>query len=993
MQFTYIGNQSNKDVRVAGSFANGAFVTANSASLFANGAFIEANSSFAAANSASLYANGAFTTANNALPKAGGTVTGNVTLSTTATMIIQNTRPTTSNSTGALIVVGGVGIKGNVHTGDIRITGSTSNGLTFVDGTKQYTANVGVSIATSAFSHANAAFNAANNSIIPGGSGNAISFAVDRFTANGATNTFNLSVSTTSNTNTTVVVDGIVQHKNTYTVSDGVITFDSTFENGANIEVTSTTLSTTSFINRTFVGDGTTNNFTISYNTTANSILVFDNGITQNPLTDYTVSGNNLIFVNPPTNGTIIQVRELAPVVNVTYTIDTTVANVAFDTANAAYTHANAAYNQANTGGSDSWVRTQANNAYDTANSAGLYSNGAFTSANTADDKATSAGLYANGAFTKANNTLSLTGGTIAGNVTANSFIANTSVYSPVVYSSGGTTNITLSDIGIVSITSNGQEFKFGAAGIETNKGIYGGSYAGNKLSLDNETRLISNRYDIVKIATGTDGTDYSTWSFSNNQLIFPDNTYQNTAFQGVAIDQTSRNIANSASLYANAAFAAANSGSSSSFAFDQANAAFAHANAAYAQANTSGSSAIDSWVRIQANAAYDTANSASLYANGAFTTANLKFNTSGGTISGDVSITGNLSVLGNTFSTSATQIVANDTLFIMGTGNYTGDILDIGFAGHYNNGTNAHTGLIRDAGTKEWQLFEEYTSEIGGNNNVIITDGSFKIATLNANLKSTTITIKGIDVLPYVNGAFDVANSSAIYANGAFSASNSASSLANDAFSAANSASLYANGAFTKANNALANTSGTTFQGQLNITGTLRALSQGGDEGGEIFLDKAVTNTTLAAGVTIDIFQNKLRFFETGGSVRGAYIDISAASAGVGSDLLSGGGGTTDTTARASAAAAFETANSAGLFANGAFVTANSGASFANAAFAHANAAYAQANTGGGSTTDTYARDTANAAFIQANAAFSQANTGGTSLSKAIAMSIVFGF
>jgi len=46
-----------------------------------------------------------------------------------------------------------------------------------------------------------------------------------------------------------------------------------------------------------------------------------------------------------------------------------------------------------------------------------------------------------------------------------------------------------------------------------------------------------------------------------------------------------------------------------------------------------------------------------------------------------------------------------------------------------------------------------------------------------------------------------------------------------------------------------------------------------------------------------------------------------------------------------------------------------------------------------GGASSDTYARDTANAAFIQANAAFTQANTGGTSLSKAIAMSIVFGF
>lgn len=66
-----------------------------------------------------------------------------------------------------------------------------------------------------------------------------------------------------------------------------------------------------------------------------------------------------------------------------------------------------------------------------------------------------------------------------------------------------------------------------------------------------------------------------------------------------------------------------------------------------------------------------------------------------------------------------------------------------------------------------------------------------------------------------------------------------------------------------------------------------------GGDEGGEILLEKADTNTSIAGtGVTIDIWQNRLRFFEQGGDARGAYIDITAASNGVGSNLLAGGGG-----------------------------------------------------------------------------------------------------
>ena len=68
-----------------------------------------------------------------------------------------------------------------------------------------------------------------------------------------------------------------------------------------------------------------------------------------------------------------------------------------------------------------------------------------------------------------------------------------------------------------------------------------------------------------------------------------------------------------------------------------------------------------------------------------------------------------------------------------------------------------------------------------------------------------------------------------------------------------------------------------------------------GGDEGGEILLEKADTNTTLnGTGVTIDVYQNKLRFFEQGGDARGAYIDLTAASAGASTNLLSGGGGAT---------------------------------------------------------------------------------------------------
>jgi hypothetical protein len=73
-----------------------------------------------------------------------------------------------------------------------------------------------------------------------------------------------------------------------------------------------------------------------------------------------------------------------------------------------------------------------------------------------------------------------------------------------------------------------------------------------------------------------------------------------------------------------------------------------------------------------------------------------------------------------------------------------------------------------------------------------------------------------------------------------------------------------------------------------LTFDGTkLSLLYQSGDEGGEILLNKSVTNNSLTgSGITIDSYQNKLRFFEQGGAARGAYIDLTACAGGVGTNL-----------------------------------------------------------------------------------------------------------
>ena len=157
-------------------------------------------------------------------------------------------------------------------------------------------------------------------------------------------------------------------------------------------------------------------------------------------------------------------------------------------------------------------------------------------------------------------------------------------------------------------------------------------------------------------------------------------------------------------------------------------------------------------------------ANANSAYLQGALNTANTnintKFNSTGGTISGSVTIsgnndlivTGNLIITGNISSQNVQQLTVADPLLVLGLGNYVSDTKDIGFASHYNDGANAHTGLIRDSSAKEYYFFKGYTPEVDATNNIDTTHASFQTANVNAstfkgNLIATTAVVGGIDL------------------------------------------------------------------------------------------------------------------------------------------------------------------------------------------------------------------------------------------------------
>jgi hypothetical protein len=178
------------------------------------------------------------------------------------------------------------------------------------------------------------------------------------------------------------------------------------------------------------------------------------------------------------------------------------------------------------------------------------------------------------------------------------------------------------------------------------------------------------------------------------------------------------------------------------------------HANSAYNQANTAtlnagSSSSYANSAYLQANTATTNAATADqravtsgVYANAAFITANTKYNSTGGTISGDVNITGNLNITGNTVTHASDSLVINDPLILLANNN-PGNLLDTGFIAHYiEGGTTKHTGLVRDSSANTYYLFDSYVPHIQETNILDPNDATLRIATLRSNLIADSVAV-----------------------------------------------------------------------------------------------------------------------------------------------------------------------------------------------------------------------------------------------------------
>jgi len=258
-------------------------------------------------------ATGAFEQAN---VTAGGLTTANARITVAEGVDVgQNTR---------MDIIEGVNVGQNTRMSIIEGVDVTQNTnitiLQGVDTTQNTNITAADTKAQAAFNKANDAYTLANTANAAAGSGGAsltsFTATVDSFTGNGSQTEFTLSAVPDSEDNTFVFLNGVYQEKGTYSIAGANVILTGVATSNDTIEVTTVAgsimnVSPTAYSTRIYQGNGSTNTFTISVGHTANTVMVFNNGVCQFPGDDYTVSGTTLTYVLTPQSDETIQIREM----------------------------------------------------------------------------------------------------------------------------------------------------------------------------------------------------------------------------------------------------------------------------------------------------------------------------------------------------------------------------------------------------------------------------------------------------------------------------------------------------------------------------------------------------------------------------------------------------------------------------------------------------------------------------------------------------------
>ena len=272
-------------------------------------------------------------------------------------------------------------------------------------------------------------------------------------------------------------------------------------------------------------------------------------------------------------------------------------------------------------------------------------------------------------------------------------------------------------------------------------------------------------------------------------------------------------------------------------------------------------------------------------------------------------------------------------------------DLNDVNVTGLQNDYT-----LVYNSDTAKWEVkaANNFTAVSTAYNQA---NASFDRANT-ANATAWTASNNVVAAYNTANAAFAAANialyTPQYYVNSAAQFANIAYTHAQYSFITANSASYYANLAYIQANAAFAAANAASIDTWVRNQANAAFI---GSNSAFIQANAAFAYANSLASIP-DYLANSAAIY-----ANGAFIQANAAFISVNS--------------------AFAALNTTAIFANTPSVVANSSFIQANAAYNMANAAFAAANAiGGGNSTDGWSRNQANSAFIQANAAFTQSNT-----------------
>ena len=248
--------------------------------------------------------------------------------------------------------------------------------------------------------------------------------------------------------------------------------------------------------------------------------------------------------------------------------------------------------------------------------------------------------------------------------------------------------------------------------------------------------------------------------------------------------------------------------------------------------------------------------NGANNYSNATF----VKLTAAGQTITGNLAVTGSLTVSGNAYTIDSQTLRVSDPLIYLAGNNYVSDILDIGFVANYvsANSQNLHTGLFRDATIKEYYVFDSYNQEPNPNH-IDTSANGFSLAVLNATLKTSNLILGGANAILTIASIGPGANA---FASATIAGANSAVGTGANNFASATIAG--ANTAVgTGANNfASATIAGANLFFQNTIAGANSAVGTGANNfasatiaGANLFFQNTIAGANSAVGTGANNF------------------------------------------------------------------------------------------------------------------------------------------